>query len=138
MIDWTLFNTDQLEISVVLIQFFVEDLVINVWEGAGEINFLVRAKMLFCSIHYGTADIKLRGRSDVCFVYSASFGLIDNLNLSSDNVYLNNKSSNDVYVHATNIMEVTIENIGNVYYKGNPNQVSLVQLGSGELIKIDN
>lgn len=117
---------------------FVEDLVLNVWEGAGEINFLVRAKMLFCSIHYGTADIKLRGRSDVCFVYSASFGLIDNLNLSSGNVYLNNKSSNDVYVRATNIMEVTIENIGNVYYKGNPNQVSLVQLGSGELIKIDN
>ena len=117
---------------------FVDELVINVWEGAGDISFLVNTEMLFCNIHYGTADIKMSGVSQVSFIYSASFGLVDNRALIARQVYLNNKSSNDVYVRAKERLEVTIENIGNVYYVGNPDEITLNQVGSGELIKLSN
>ncbi|PLW94636.1 MAG: hypothetical protein C0591_12310 [Marinilabiliales bacterium] len=114
----------------------LNNLVINVREGAGEIDFIVHAAIIFCNIHYGTAEIRLRGRSKVCFVYSNSFGLVDNLELNSDQLYINNKSSNDVYVHANNVLEATIENIGSIYYTGNPYHLTLNQFGSGELIKL--
>jgi len=114
-----------------------DNLMINVTEGAGEINFIVEAKTLYCNIHYGTADIKMRGIANVCYVYSSSFGLINNLNLNADFVYLNNRGSNDVYVKANKTLGVTVENIGNVYYKGNPTDISFNQLGSGQLIKLE-
>ena len=115
----------------------IENLLINVNEGAGEISFIVNASVLHCNIHYGTADIKMKGKSNVCYIYSASFGLINNLDLSADFVYLNNRSSNNVYVKANKVLGVTIENIGNVFYKGNPYDISLNQTGSGQLIKLE-
>lgn len=115
----------------------IEDLLINVKEGAGEISFIVNASTLHCNLHYGTADIKMKGKSNVCYVYSNSFGLINNLDLSADFVYLNNRSSNDVYIEANKVLGVTIENIGNVFYKGNPYDISLNQIGSGQLIKLE-
>ena len=115
----------------------IENLMINVTEGAGEISFIVNASVLHCNIHYGTADIKMKGKSNVCYIYSASFGLINNLELSTDFVYLNNRSSNDVYVKANKVLGVTIENIGNVFYKGNPYDISLNQTGTGQLIKLE-
>jgi len=115
----------------------MDNLTINVTEGSGEINFIVEAKTLYCNIHYGTADIKMRGNANVCYVYSNSFGLINNLDLNADLVYLNNRGSNDVYVKANKTLGVTIENIGNVYYKGNPTDISFNQLGSGQLIKLE-
>lgn len=114
----------------------LRNLVINVREGAGVIDFIVNTEMIYCNLHYGTADIKMRGLSNFCSVYSASFGLIDNRGLLSNQVYLNNKSSNDLYVFAKDILEVTIENIGNVYYTGNPYQILLSQSGTGELIRL--
>lgn len=114
----------------------LRNLVINVREGAGVIDFIVNTEMLFCNLHYGTADIKMRGRSINCFAYSASFGLVNNLNLLSDNVYLNTKSSNDIYVHAKNVLEAKIENIGNVYYEGDPPNIILTETSSGKLISL--
>ncbi len=114
-----------------------DNLVIDVKEGAGEIRFAVNAVFLHCNLHFGTADIKMKGHCNVCYVYSNSFGLIDNRALITDFVYLNNRSSNDVYVYAHKTLGVTIENIGNVYYTGNPFDITLDQKGTGELIKLE-
>jgi len=111
-------------------------LVIDVWQGAGDISFTVNADMLFCNLHYGTVDIKMNGRSENCFVYSASFGLVDNRGLISKNVYLKTKSSNDVYVHATRTLDVSLEGIGNVHYMGTPPNIYLNRTGPGELIRL--
>lgn len=114
-----------------------EELVIDIKEGAGEIGFTISATTLYCNLHYGTADFKMKGICNVCYDYSNSFGLIDNRELLSDFVYLNNRGSNDVYVHAGKTLGVTIENIGNVYYTGTPTDISLNRTGTGELIKLD-
>jgi hypothetical protein len=115
----------------------VENMEISVKEGAGEIGFIVDATILHCNLHYGTADIKMKGYAEVCYVYSNGFGLIDNRNLHADFVYLDTRSSNDVYVQVHKVLGVTIDNIGNVYYTGSPYDVSFVQNSTGQLIKLD-
>ena len=115
----------------------VGNLEISVKEGAGEIGFIVDAVILDCYLHYGTADLKMKGKASVCYVYSNGFGLIDNRNLNADFVYLRTRSSNDIYLQAHKVLGVTIDNIGNVYYTGNPYDISLVQNSTGQLIKLD-
>lgn len=116
---------------------YTEYIVIDVKEGAGEIAFTVHATTIYCNLHYGTADIKMKGICDVCYVYSNSFGLIDNRELISGFVYLENRSSNDVYVDVRKTLGATIDNIGNVYYTGNPYNITLSGEGTGELIKLE-
>ena len=106
-------------------------------EGAGKINMDVDVSTLYCSLHYGTLDIILRGKAGVSYIYSASFGLINTLDMESDYMYINNRSSNDIYVTAKTHIGATIDNIGNIYYTGNPITVSFNKNGTGELIELD-
>jgi len=106
---------------------------ISAYEGAGLIDLELDVKTLYCSLHYGTLDIVLRGKSGLSYVYSASFGLINMLDIESNFLYINNKSSNDVYVRVATYLGATIENIGDIYYAGNPETVTLEQIGSGVL-----
>ncbi|HJN07006.1 MAG TPA: head GIN domain-containing protein [Bacteroidales bacterium] len=115
---------------------FTDTLWLSINEGAGKINLELNVLRLYCALHYGTADIVLSGKSGLSFVYSASFGLIDMINMETSSMYVNNRSSNDIYLTATTHLGATIENIGNIYYAGNPLTVDLNRIGSGELIKI--
>ncbi len=115
-----------------------DTLVITAYEGAGNINIDIDVSTLFCSLHYGTLDIIINGNSGVSYIYSASFGLIDTQNCSSNFMYVTNRSSNNVYVNSTTYLWASIENIGNIYYKGNPTDVVFEQSGKGELIKLPN
>jgi hypothetical protein len=115
----------------------IDTLELNITEGAGEIKLILKTQKLFCNLHYGTATVKLSGFAGLCFTYSASFGLIDNRNLETKFQYVTSKSSNDMYVTASVELGATIENIGNIYYSGNPGNVSLIQDGTGQLIKLD-
>ena len=78
----------------------------------------------------------MSGRCNLSFIYSASFGLIDNRNLKSEMVYATTKSSNNLYLNANRNLTASIENIGNIYYSGSP-IISLQQSGSGQLIKLE-
>ena len=114
----------------------MDTLVLDVYEGAGIIELTVDTYKVNTNLHYGTADIITSGKSVVSYDYLAGFGKIDNRSLNAKHVYLNNKSSNDIYIYSGTTLGVTIENIGNVYYTGNPGSISLNRIGSGELIKI--
>ncbi|MCF6170773.1 MAG: DUF2807 domain-containing protein [Bacteroidales bacterium] len=111
---------------------------IEVLEGAGRIDFEVNAHVVYCNLTYGTADIVLKGNCDIAYYFAAGFGRIDNRDLSSKFVYVNNKSSNDLFLQATVELGATIENIGNIYYAGNPPAVFLDKIGDGDLIKLEN
>jgi len=113
-----------------------DSLWINVMEGAGQIKMDIIVDRMYCSLHYGTADIVLGGYCSLSYVYSASFGLVDLANLETGFIYVNNRSSNDVYLYARNHLGATIENIGNIYYTGNPGSVTFEKNGAGELIKL--
>jgi hypothetical protein len=117
---------------------FCDSLFVDVYEGAGTLDILVHSFLVHTAIHYGTAEIQLSGICNLCFVYSAGWGLIDNRDLISNQVYVGNKSSNDIYLHAERILAATCEGIGNIYYFGTPENISFNQIGSGKLIKLDN
>ena len=114
-----------------------DTLKIDVLEGAGSIELNIDADVLYCGLNYGTADIRIKGNCEISYLYSAGFGLIDNGELVSKFVYVNNRSSNDLYLKVTTELGATIENIGNIYYSGNPPVVNLNQIGTGKLIKLD-
>lgn len=115
----------------------LDSLDIDVWEGAGTIKLDLDISLCRSSLHYGTADIKLSGVAGLCVVYSSGLGLIDNRNLNTGILYINNRSSNDVYIRASSTLGATIENIGNIYYYGNPHSVSLNRIGTGNLIDLE-
>ncbi len=113
-----------------------DSLWLRVHEGAGQIKMQLNVQRLYCALHYGTADIVLSGISSLSYVYSTSFGLIDMVDLESNFVYVINRSSNDIYLKAKTHLDAAIENIGNIYYKGNPSTIEFDKIGQGELIKI--
>ncbi len=115
----------------------VDSLVLNVREGAGTINLVVDSKKIYSNIHRGTATIELSGKSLLLFVYSADFGLVDNRNLKAQHVYLRSETGNNIYVNAVQLIDATINGIGNVYYYGNPQSVSRNGTGSGKLIHLE-
>lgn len=114
----------------------LDSLNIDVREGAGTIDLKINVPLCRASLHYGTSDIKLSGIAGLCVVYASGLGLIDNRNLDTRILYINNRSSNDVYIRVATTLGATIENIGNIYYYGNP-AVSLNRTGTGNLIKLD-
>jgi hypothetical protein len=115
----------------------LDSLSVDVREGAGKIELILKTPLVYCNLHYGTADIVLKGIADLSYVFGDGFGRIDNRNLMVSQIYVNNKSSNDMFLNANLRLEATIENIGNIYYSGNPQEIQLQRIGSGELIKID-
>jgi hypothetical protein len=115
----------------------LDSLTVDVKEGAGKIALIVKTPLVYCNLHYGTADIRLRGRADLSYVFGDSFGRIDNRELQVGQVYVTNKSANDMYLYASLKLGATIDNIGNIYYTGNPPEVGLQRNSSGNLIKLD-
>jgi len=115
---------------------FLDTLVINLYEGAGRVDLIVRANLVTAALHYGTQELVVSGRCGVAYVYSASFGLVDTRDLNASLVYVNNKSANDVYVRASEVLGATIEGLGNIYYYGDPPVVGFNKQGSGELIHL--
>lgn len=116
----------------------MDSLHLDVREGAGEIRMAVKLDKLFCNLHYGTATIIMTGYSGLCFTYSASFGLINNLGLETKFNYVTNKSSNDVYINAGVELNAQINNIGNIYYTASDTtSISLEQTSTGQLIRIE-
>jgi hypothetical protein len=116
-------------------QFTTDSLKLDVLEGAGSIDLNVNASRSTYNLHYGTVDLNVKGRSHVCFVFSGGYGPANLRNLWTVYTYLTNNSTNNCYVYATNTLEVKIENVGDVYYWGNPPIVNLSGIGSGKLIK---
>lgn len=115
----------------------VDSLCIDVREGAGKIKLLIKSPLVYCNLHYGTADIVLSGKADLAYVFGDGFGRIDNRDFTVNQVYVTNKSSNDMFLNANLRLGATIENIGNIYYRGNPPEIELQQLSSGQLIKME-
>lgn len=74
-----------------------------------------------------------RGYSDLCEIsghYTARFILSD---LISREMYINNSSTGDMHVNATEFLAVQIHNKGNVYYTGSPEIVIDSVSGTGIL-----
>ncbi|MCB9015150.1 MAG: DUF2807 domain-containing protein [Lentimicrobiaceae bacterium] len=118
-------------------QLTLDSLKVNIWGGSGSFNFDVNINKLNLAMHYGTVDFQVKGMALITSIYANSYGPFLCSNLISNIVYIRNNGSNNCYVHARHILEVTITSVGDIYYSGNPYQISADITGSGKLIKAD-
>ncbi len=114
-----------------------EEFILDIWEGAGNIDLKVNVIFNHTYFHIGTAHVKISGKANNNYLSSNSFGVLDTRNLHTQNTYVSSKSSNHVYVYATNILNATIQSIGNIYYTGNPKNITSDISGTGKLISLD-
>ncbi len=114
-----------------------ESFILDVWEGAGNVNLKLDVDVNQTYLHIGTADVKISGKADNNHLSSESYGLLDTRHLLAINTYVNSKSPNHTYVYASSTLEATIQSIGNIYYAGQPNNITPSILGNGQLISLD-
>lgn len=114
---------------------YCDSLQLDIWEGSGSVELTVNAGKSRLYNHQGTVDLSVKGKSGITFISSKGYGPINSTELESNIVYLYTMSPNHCYVHAFSILEVTIDNIGNVYYTGDPYSIKTVYNSTGLLIK---
>lgn len=118
-------------------QFFLDSLNINIRGGAGTFDLNLNVNKLILSMHYGTTDVHVKGESRITVIAAESYGPFYCNELKSNIVYINNRGSNDCYIHAIHELEAKIFSLGNIYYTGDPYHIDCAIEGSGKLIKVD-
>lgn len=116
-------------------QFITDSLKLDVLEGAGTIDLNIVAERSTYNLQYGTVGLNVKGRSHISYVYSGAYGPANLRNLWTVYTFLTNNSTNSCYVWANYTLDAKIENVGDVYYWGNPPIVNYSGSGSGSLFK---
>ena len=116
-------------------QFLTDSLKLDVLEGAGSIDLNVRTDRSTFNLHYGTVDLNVKGNSHIAYLYSGAYGPANLRNLYTVFTFLTNNSTNNCYVWASFQLDAKIENVGDVYYWGDPPIINYSGAGSGKLYK---
>ncbi|MCK5765393.1 MAG: DUF2807 domain-containing protein [Bacteroidales bacterium] len=116
-------------------QFVADSITLDVLEGAGSINLWVNMVQSTYNLHYGTVDLTVRGNSHISYLYSGGYGPADMSGLTTVFTFMTSNSTNNCYVMAGLQLDVKINNVGDVYYSGNPPGVNLEGTGAGKLYK---
>lgn len=106
---------------------------LDVLEGAGSINLWIDMRKSSLNLHYGTADLIVRGKSHISYLYSGGYGPADLSALETEFTYMTNNSTNICRVRSNLVLHVGIFNVGDVYYSGNPLEITTEITGTGEL-----
>ena len=110
---------------------------IDVRRGGGSIDLNFDVHKLVVSNLAGTCDIKLTGISYITYINNTSYGPVWSNDLYSEQIYMTNNGFSDVHVFAHHTFVAKINSSGNIYYYGNPEQVTLTCYGSGKFFKED-
>ena len=84
----------------------------------------------------GPGDIIASGDITNFYLFSVGYGKIDCVNLQTKYVFATNKGTNNSYVNATDLLDVSIYGDGNIYYKGTPASINKHEYGKGKLISL--
>lgn len=118
-------------------QLNLDSLQVNIRGGAGSFNLDLDVRNLKLAMHYGTADVRVKGTALITTIFANSFGPFYCTELISNIVYVRNSGTNNCYVYARHILEVEIPSVGDIYYSGDPYDIKMNVTGTGKLIKMD-
>ena len=108
--------------------------------GSGDVDFNINnCNDLRIVYQYGTSHLNLHGENNSFLViYKRSYGIIDARNYAAETVHVKTESASDCYINASESIEATINNIGNIYYKGDPDsiQVTYGNYARGQLLPL--
>lgn len=102
--------------------------------GSGTINLLFNSGKTHMNNHTGRSDIHARGFSGVSYIYINDVGTIDAGELQTAYSYVRSNSTGDCKVWASQDLSAEIQYIGNIYYGGNPQNLTTDLTGTGKLI----
>lgn len=105
--------------------------------GVSRIEMTLDCQMLYFSVHAGSGWFKLNGKSGVAYYYGMGNNHLHFENHVADYCYMEFRSTGQAYINVKKELGVTIKGRGNIYYKGNPYQVSSKEEAEGKLIKTD-
>ena len=103
------------------------------WNGTGNLSFLFSGDELYLKLHTGTADMEASGTANLLYVYTAGNGYIKAGSLVAQQALVTTKSTGDCEVLANDLLDVTIEYNGDVFYHGTPSYIRKVITGHGNL-----
>jgi len=106
---------------------------LEVWGGCGTIDLSLNYNEGWFIMNMGTADYNLHGRCDIANFYISDIGLCQARDLATRYCSVTSKGTNNCYVNVSVSLYAVIENIGSVYYTGNPGIVGGKITGSGVL-----
>ncbi|MGD1844879.1 MAG: head GIN domain-containing protein [Salibacteraceae bacterium] len=104
------------------------------WVGGGDITLLLQTDKSFIRQHTGISRLQIFGATDELFAYSASNGFMELENFPGRVVTVSHTGIGDIYVHALDRLSVRIEDIGNVFYSGSPNEIETFIDDNGKLL----
>ncbi len=102
--------------------------------GAGNIDIDLEAKRTYTYIYNDNTDMIFRGSSDSCYAYTGERGTIDFRDFVVKHQTVGYGSIREGYVHATASLRVIMYFRGTLFYKGNPQLVTMEQLSTGKII----
>jgi hypothetical protein len=109
---------------------------LNSWDGSGVIDLTLKTKESYIREHLGAADLRIKGKTDYVFIWSAGYGIVDCRSLLACDATVISKGTNNTYLYASNNISAEIYYIGDIYYTGNPQSVKqTVTIGKGRLIE---
>lgn len=123
------------------IETTVHSFILRVTEGCGDIDLTLNCDVLHDRFINGTSSIVLHGLAGYSEHDLQSYGTVNALDLNSNFVRVQSRSTNDAYVFVRNGggLRTKIYSIGNIYYKGHPDShfTSHESYGEGQLIKLE-
>ena len=106
--------------------------------GSGDIDLNVNScNDLRIVYQYGTSRLSLQGSNNHNLViYKRSYGVIDARNYSVNHAYVTSFSATDCYINASKFIDASINDLGDIYYKGDPDSINVVygEFARGQLI----
>lgn len=102
--------------------------------GSGYINLTIKTGLSKLAITAGSADLNIKGKTGVNFIFSGAYGAFHCLDLETVFLFMRNASPNDCYVNVNHHFEYEIMGLGNIYYKGDPPEISGTITSDGKLV----
>ncbi len=108
------------------------------FNGAGEYEVkIISAITSVVSHSYSTTDFYIIGKTNLISSHAKGMGKMYLQNLEAKKANIIYDGTNEYYVNVTEELNVTLKNIGNIFYKGNPKIIKIERIGKGELIPLE-
>lgn len=107
------------------------------YTGTRNIELSVKLREGHFNVSTGPCDILLHGSVGVNYIYNGGNGYINAEDLQTGYTFVTNGGTNDMKINVDKVLFAKISYLGNIYYKGNPYDLSYDITDKGQLIKYE-
>ena len=119
--------------SIKSLNTLVSDTIDVITKSAGDVALDVNCYRMSVHMH-SVSDITVTGTCNDNICYATGNGFYYSSGLASSYCWVWAKTTGEIYVNVIGLLQVNIQSVGDVYYRGNPT-VQDVHVGTGRLVK---